>query len=249
MKNPMIVLLSAGLFIFSCGDDPVSSSYDDSYTPLTIGDVTQLIFLSDSSTILLEIIGTTQRTDGLSVCICGFKYGKSSLDTSYYCIKDGYLVATELEPVQNDPLLILTNPFREQRIAKSHPSDGDRWIHTPGEADTIWCIAIKVDAIDVPAGHFKNVFAFNIAGFLTVYYSQRIGWIGSDMSFITSPGPDFSCSYKNVNGNQYGYLFPPKDPRDVQITASIAKVQAGFLFGIPECRPNGEQKGQPNPER
>ena len=223
-----------------CKDDPVSSQSDNSYTPLAVGDITQLVAAHDSSTVLLEIIGTTRRSDNATVYIGKWQYGRSGFDTSYYFLKGGYYVATELEPVTDDSLLTLNNPYREQRLAKSFPNDGDQWIHTPGSTDTTWWLAAELDSLDTPAGHFENVFAFHLGGFMTVYYGRAVGWLGTGTPFNLTSQLDFACTYKYVGGKTYGHLLPAKDPEGGEIIIEVAGMAFGAANHAAYFRPNGE---------
>jgi len=177
-----------------------------------VGDITQVISVRDSSTVRMESIGTTRRGDNQEVYICLWQYGHSNYDTSYYYIKQDFFTATELQPVTDDSIMMDVNPYYEQHIAKSHPAEGDRWIHTPGDNDTIWWEAFRLETLDIPAGVFTDVFGFRLDGILTTFYGRGFGWLGTGSPFVSGSGPEFICTYKKINGVEYGSVWPAKDP-------------------------------------
>lgn len=83
--------------MWKCSGNPLSSEITTSYTPLNVGDVRQLIFRGDSSTTLMSVVGKTNRSDGTEVFIEDWKYGTQAPTVSYYLVKDGYFLATELD--------------------------------------------------------------------------------------------------------------------------------------------------------
>ncbi len=187
-----------------------------SFTPLSVGDITQIIFTTDSSTTLLSMIGTTKRKDGKEVIVGTFKYGTQEPDTSYYLLSDGYFIATEIDTITYDSSLVKVNPFREQRLAKSNPESGDSWQHTIGEPDSIFWLAERQDTYSSYFGDISNVFKFTLYEntsypMLSTYYGNNMGWVGSSSSGNDSTGFKFICSYKKISGKVYGELWPDKD--------------------------------------
>jgi len=205
------------LILLSCDLDPSVVENDFiSYTPLQVGDFTQMIFLDDSSTITFGIVGTTRRADGLLTFIGEWQDGTLEPDTFYYFLKDSYFGSTELDTVTDNGLMRLVNPFREQKLAKSQPHPGDRWRHTLGDADSTYWMARTEKPLDAFAGWFDNVFGFYLfprsgsAHFMKTYYGRDVGWLataGSDAIGIFA-----LCSYKKVNGKTYGAMWPTKNP-------------------------------------
>lgn len=209
-------LLLSMLFVWNCPGNPLSIEMTTSYTPLDVGDIRQLVFHGDSSTTLMSVVGKTNRSDGTEVFIEEWKYGKQSVPfVSYYLVKDGYYMATELDTTSDDDINKAINPFGEQRLAKSHPVDGETWIHTLGRYDGAFWVSESIRKLNTLCGTFDNVFAFTLfekpgSSILTTYYAGGVGYLGTSTSFF--PGLDFSCSYIKVNGKVYGHLWPAKDP-------------------------------------
>lgn len=224
--------------MWTCAGNPLSSEITTSYTPLNVGDVRQLIFREDSSTTLFSIVGKTLRRDGTEVFIGEWQYGtQEALFTSYYLVRDGYYMATELDTTSQNHIDKTINPFGEQRLAKSYPVDGEVWQQTVGDSYSFFWTSRSIEQLSTFCGTFENVFGFTLFddfGFsiLTTYYSKGIGWIGT--SSVFSQGPDFSCSYVRVNGKVFGHLWPAKDPTLLPKSEreNLAKVLAAYPFLI-----------------
>ncbi len=200
-----------------CDLDPSVMETDFiTYTPLSIGDFTQLVFLADSSTITFGIVGRTQRADGRPVFIGEWQDGTFQPDTFFYFLNDGFFIATELDTIEDDWLIRLLNPFREQRLAKAQPHPGDAFVHTIGETDSSYWIARAEKKLNTFSGEFKNVFAFELYSkfnsdyFIKTYYGLGVGWIGTAGDKDT--GMFASCSYKKMGEKTYGELWPAKNP-------------------------------------
>jgi|GEM_PF-2108285 len=231
MKMTFIPLIFIIFIFIHCGQSPVTSTYDLSYTPLNVGDITQLIFVRDSSTILLEITGTKKRADHTTVYQGVWLYGKYEYDTSYYFIDDGYYTSTQLDIVTYDSSLVDINPFAEQRLAKSFPQENDTWIHTVGDPDPVSWVAHALGSIEVPAGTFNDVFAFTLDGILTTVYGKGVGWLGT-ASFVSDTGLDFICTYKKVKNNENGHLWQAKNPEPGPIILNQKKRVTNYLNQI-----------------
>jgi hypothetical protein len=223
----------------------------ESYTPLAMGDVTQLIFVKDSSTTVFSIVGQTRRKDGQRVFTAESKYGSAEPLTSHYFITDGYYVATELEPVGNDPVMLEVNPYREQRLAKSFPEPGDTWLHTPGAADSAYWIAEEIGTFPTLFGKVRDVYEFRLynAGyrdpFLITYYAKDLGWIGSSGFGFDSSAVQFMCSYKKVSGKTYGVLWPDKDFSGFTLLRSLdARCLSELIFENRRININGEMSAE-----
>lgn len=206
----IIIFLIFSFLVCSCSS-PVESKYADSYTPISVGDLTQVVFLGDSSTYLLSIIGKTKRTDGETVYIQTIGYSFkidtitfTHLDTVYLAITNGYYVRTRLYPVDSTTFYFKENPYIEQRIAKPFPDDGDNWIEILSRSDSDYLVAEYLGKIETTTKKYENVFGFNSFDtddeFQSVsYYAKGIGWIGS---------PAYLCTYKKVSEKEFGSLWP-----------------------------------------
>jgi hypothetical protein len=197
-----------------------------------------LIFRGDSSTTLMSVVGKTNRGDGTEVFIEEWKYGTQAPTVSYYLVKDGYFLATELDTTSQSWINKNINPFGEQRLAKSYPVDGETWIHTVGSYDSLFWKSELIRKLTTFSGTFDNVFGFTLfenpgSSILTTYYAKGVGYIGTAMAFF--PGLDFSCSYVRVNGREYGHLWPAKDstliPKDKKEFVNEKLAQYHFLIG------------------
>ena len=65
-----LLILFCLLFISSCSKSTEPEIIRGSYTPLNVGDMRQIISLQDSSSLLMEVIGTTKRAGGREVFVC-----------------------------------------------------------------------------------------------------------------------------------------------------------------------------------
>jgi len=208
----MFRIIFFSFLIWSCSS-PVEAPYADSYTPISVGDKTQLVFLGDSSTYLFSIIGKTKRTDGEIAYIQTLRYSVkidtttiTQLHSNYLAITNGYLVVTRLNPVDSNYFYFKENPYIEQRIAKPFPNDSDTWVQIVPRQDSDYLVAEYLGHLETATKSYKNVFGFNLfdAGdeFQDVdYYAKGMGWIGS---------PVYLCTYKKVSGKEFGSLWPEK---------------------------------------
>lgn len=217
MRQFAFFILALIVFFIFCDLDPsVVEKYFYTFTPLNIGDVTQLVFPMDSSTISFCIVGKTKRADNQVVFIGEWQDGTQEPNTFYYFLKDGYFLSTELDTIKDDWLMHLVNPFREQKLAKSQPHNGDVWVHTVGNSDSTYWIAKPEQKLDTFCGEFRNVYGFglfskyDIEPFLKTYYGLGIGWLGTAVS--DTSGLIASCSYKKVGDKTFGELWPAKNP-------------------------------------
>ena len=242
----IIVLNSLFLLMYmSCESGSNQSIDEDSYTPLSEGDVTQLIFVKDSSTTRISIVDRVPRNDGQMVYVQETKYGTQKPTISHYYVSEGYLVATELTPVENDTLMLVVNPYREQRLAKSNPEPGDVWFHTPGNPDSMYFIAEEIGVFSTLFGEIEDVYGFGLCHknnsypILIPYYAKGLGVIGSS-GFYFQPGEvQILCSYKRVSGKTYGELWPEKDYSEVRPTINPGDILKHF-FGNRIIMLNGE---------
>ncbi len=218
-----IFLFSILIHLISCGSGSIEPVKLDTYTPLALGDVTQLIYMEDSSTTMLSIVDQARRKDGKLVFVGEFKSGTQNPTTSYYLISNGFFVATELEPVDDVPSVLKINPYREQRLAKSHPVPGEKWFHTLGSPDSTYFVAEIIDFFPTLFGEINDVYGFGLyhknstSPFLISYYSKDMGLIASSGFYFDPSEPQFLCSYKKVSGETYGELWPEKDFSDIRL--------------------------------
>ena len=208
-----IIIFSIFSFLLLSCSSPVESPYADSYTPISVGDITQVVFLGDSSTYLFSIIGKTKRSDGETAYIQTLKYSArfdtitvNSLDTTYLALTNGYYVATNLNKVESSSFYFEKNPYIEQRIAKSFPDDGDNWEVIVPRTDSDYLVAEYLGQFETATKSYENVFGFKSYDYDDKYqdinyYAKGIGWIGS---------PAYLCTYKNVSGKEFGSLWPEK---------------------------------------
>jgi hypothetical protein len=215
MVRMKILFLDLLLLVIHCDkDSPTNPSADhDSYTPLHSGDVTQLISVRDSSTVLLEIGGQVKRSDGLTVFEQLLTSGTDPADTSYTYTDGEFLIDTNLEPVNQNSELISVNPFQEQRLAKSFPHENDTWSHTVGDSDSMVFVARKEEKIHTLWDDIEG-FAFDLydstgVRMMSIYYAKRLGWIGTATSQFRTDL--YICSYKKIGSKEWGELRPAKN--------------------------------------
>lgn len=210
----IILLLSFSCDNFMSGT-PSHQFYSSAYMSLDVGDVRQIISVQDSSTLLWTIFGKTYRKDGEMVYCMEWKSETVSRDTLYYIIKDGYFLGTELDTTSRTDIDIRVNPFNEQRLAKLYPSNGEVFVHTPGELDSMYWYSRKEDPIKTFCGVFDDVYSFSLFGnlesmqMLKTYYARGFGYIGTAGFYSTDIV--FSVSYIKLKHITIGNLWPEKD--------------------------------------
>ena len=214
MIRMKILIFALCLSVVYCDkDSSTNPSADyDSYTPLHSGDVTQLISVRDSSTVLLEIGEQVKRSDGLTVFLQTLSVGNRSNDTSYVYTDGEFLIDTNLDTIIQDSVLKSVNPFWEQRLAKSFPHENDTWLHTIGATDSTYFIAHKVQTINT-LWAVMDGFAFDLhdstgGRMISIYYAERLGWIGT--TSYTVDTVQYICSYKKIGSKECGGLLPAK---------------------------------------
>ena len=246
----ILILVIAVLSFCGCKKNsteplPVTNS---TYIPMNIGDVRQLVFLADSSTILIKVVGTTKRTDGLDVFVVEQTYGLGLFyeypDTSYFIIKDGYFMSTSLYPFDSTyGYSDSTNPFGEQRLGKVNPVNGDTWIDYIKGSNTSIVTATYYKELVTFCGTFTNVYGFNFfdSG-LTVFYAENIGYIGTDFNSLSS-NIQIRASYIKVANQEYGALWPTKNTRPYLLSKrnlnhkfSVQAIAMYSLLGVKNAR-------------
>jgi hypothetical protein len=214
---PMLIAIA---LISSCSPNK-SNNTSLPYAERNVGDIKQLVYMYDSATILVKVIGETQRPDGQKVFTVEWTDGTElSRDTFYEFVRNGYLISSDKDTLlDTSPSYIPGNPYIEQYIAKAYPTIGDKWIHTPhSENDTnmFWIAKYNGD-LTTYAGTFNNVFGFDLYDlsiddtvptcYLTVYYAPGMDWVAS----IIAGNDTVLCSYSNIGGKEQGHLWPAKD--------------------------------------
>lgn len=178
------------LFIFSlytlngCTSTTEPAGVKDGYVILKAGTVKQFYNYSDSTYTNEKIYGIVTREDGQEVYILG--HNNSSpyshlLGYSYCFIRNDYYYFTQLVKDVNS-----VNPFREYRLGKVYPNDGDSWYSDEDtqNPERNYFTAHYIGQMKVPAGTFQNVYDFQyydptIEDTLHAYYAEGIGSIGS----------------------------------------------------------------------
>jgi len=207
-----IFISSFTLVLWACSS-PTELYIQETYTPLSIGDQTQIINLADSSTFLFSIVGTTSRDDGENVYIGTYEYSMVldtlifyNTDTLYFLISDGYFKTTTLHDVDSNSI------YFEQRIGKPFPKDGDTWTVVDSLYYSDYMVAEKYEYFMTFFGNAEETFAFKSYEYdgyplQTYYYGKNIGWIGTSNS---SSEVVQLCSYKKINNKVYGKRWPAK---------------------------------------
>jgi hypothetical protein len=238
-KIEILILAITVLSFYGCKRNsteplPVTNT---TYTPLNTGDVRQLVYLTDSSTTLMKIVGTLKRRDGAEVFAMEWTYGTQRPDTQYYLIKDGFFMSTELSSGSSS-----INPFGEQRLGKVNPVNGETWLHTLGSSDSLFFTATYCKELRTLCGTFTNVYGFtmtevsagHIDTMMTPFYAENIGYIGTGS--ISNLRLDFSASYIKVANQEYGSLWPAKTvglyKRNINNKLSIQAIAAYSLLGV-----------------
>jgi hypothetical protein len=262
MKTRIEILILVITVLSFCGckknsTEPLPGT-NSTYMSMNIGDVRQLVFLTDSSTILMKVVGTTKRTDGLDVFVVEQTYGVGLFneypDTSYYMIKDGYYMSTNLYPFDStsNPQRPFnsTNPFAEERLGKVNPINGETWKQTLGDPDSSFFTASYYKEQHTFCGTFTNVYGFTLtevnAGkintILTTFYAENIGYIGTDWNDDSQL--NVSATYVKVANQVYGALWPTKNTvphihlskRGINHKFSVRAIAAYSLLGVKNAR-------------
>lgn len=224
-----IPVLFIAVFLNSCTESTEPENDDQTpYMMLNVGDARQYYRIenNDTLTVFWEITGTARRSDDSKVFIGKWQYGTdTSSGISYYMIKDGYFVATELEPVEG-PFEIKSNPYREQRLAKVYPKAGDSWVHTPGDAEPDTFRAVYAGKISTSCGEFQRVYRFRLKETMNILYAPGFGHIGAESQAVSDGyKTDVSLCYIKVNGQVRGKLMPAMNFSNSSNAARIKKMR------------------------
>jgi len=189
------------------------------YTPLSVGDVRQVVSVEDGATILYEIDAICYRTDGQRVYreLTSWGTGYDYPDTNYLFVRNGFLVYTSLEPMVDqwgDPLFP-SNLYGEQVIAVSYPESGMRWKDIEGDPLGVWYEAYYEGGLSTDAQYFHDVYGLDRRPIdhttegMSIYYAPNVGWCGTGSS--ETGEMLFTLSYANLSTGTYGYLVPSRD--------------------------------------
>ncbi len=210
-----LLLLSICLWTIGGCSKPDDSNNDEAhtYTPLRQGNVRQVMYVHDSSTVRMQEIAPVRRSDGVEVTPMLWFYGTQAPDTLYYYIKDGFFTGTALSASGES-----ANPFFEQRIGKAQPVDGDSWKSIPADPGSNEFVARFFSERATAIGSFKNVFGF-VAVFrgtaktdtlMTPLYALDIGYIGTDLP--AAYGWELRLTYIKTATVEMGHPAPARDP-------------------------------------
>jgi len=178
------------VLLLGCKHSTEPDTSQANYSPLNTGDQLQLVNLADSSTQFFTVLGNQLRQDGLVIFAVQEKIGTFAADTVFRFIRDGYLIATQIDSVT--PFSLPGNPYAESRIAKLNPTDGDSWIEELSSSDTVTVTVSSVPTLTTICSTFQNVFALtstqhtNGQTFVTgpEYYANLIGLVGYDAQYL-----------------------------------------------------------------
>jgi len=209
-KSQIMLLFISLLSLLSCksSTEPI---VPDAYMSLNVGDIRELLFQNDSTYMIFKIIGQTNRSDKQEVFIGEWSFSgalDSNLMKSYYFIKDGYFISTELDTTDNGQL-INVNPFFEQKLAKIYPNDGDEWVSVAGfpDSNSSHFRSIFIGEKQTPASVFNSVFGFQLDSIITPLYAKKYGFIGSSIS-TSQDTNHISVNYLKINGKELGEFVP-----------------------------------------
>ncbi|MGA3288145.1 MAG: hypothetical protein ABSD46_12045 [Bacteroidota bacterium] len=220
MKTPYItsiIMTFVFAFLPGCKDSTSPSLPQGNYSPLNIGDQLQLVTIADSATQFFTVLGNIRRQDGTAVFAIQEKIGAHYTDTVYRFVRDGYLIATQIDSVTW--FTLSGNPFAEARIAKVNPTAGESWVQTLSSPDTVLITATYVPTLTTMCGVFENVFALTRTQYSNGqkyvygpgYYANLIGYVGYDTELLGFHS-QWRASYIKCGDTQMGSLWPDKEP-------------------------------------
>ncbi len=210
LRLPLIMgaLLASSLLggcLFNSGSsDGGDADAIESYSPLAVGNITQLVHASNGKTVRMEIVGETQRTDGRRVFVEEWTDGTGAKDSSYYFMSGGFLVSTAVDSLAE---AVEGNPFGEHRVAMMRPGSGKAWEQSHTDPEQVRVGARQVDSLVLPAGTFHDVYAYDLFSQrstyeMTVFYAPEVGFVGSALSDSTSM--DWKLVYAKVREREWG---------------------------------------------
>lgn len=213
---------------------PIPAAID--YTPMSIGDIRQFVFLSDSSTLQIEIVDTATRSDGKLVFVETDQYGNGTLDTGYYYTEGQFWGScNSLDSAMDSSSMqrVRVDPYGEQRLALSAPIEGQWWYQSKEDTSYGYRICRFHPAIQMRVGTFQDVFGFEAYGnradslpMMTVCFSNGAGWI-TTLSGASVDSTFLVPVYIHTAHVQIGAMIPKRDPR----LGSSKRAVSGLLGG------------------
>lgn len=208
------IFFSVLFILFGCESSNEPFDIANEYMSLNIGDFRQYCMpYSNNPEIhaVWKIIGKAYRSDGTEVFITEwyfYSYDSNNKYVSYYFIRDGFLIYTELEKTST----YQGNPYSEQRLAKIFPNDGDVWLQTLGylnpDSSMDYLTAKHLNDFSTPASKFKDVFSLVSSRGTSgtevseIYYAKYYGHIG--YSVIGDSSSLLLVNYMRINGREVG---------------------------------------------
>lgn len=179
------------------------------YMSLQIGDMWQIYDPATDFYTQSEIVGTTNRTDGIKVFV---EFRSVVLSDGLYVgqlcnyIANDYLLQTNKDTTGN----LKGNRYEEHKLAKVFPHDGDYFLQTEGSADSnkVYFTVKMIDSLATPCGTFRNVAQYSVSGSLfkyptNIYYAPYYGYIGSSV-YVGDREYDLFITYVRRNGRELG---------------------------------------------
>ncbi len=202
------------MIVIGCENSNEPLDITNEYMSLNIGDFRQYCMpYSNNPEIhaVWKIVGKTFRSDGTEVFITEwyfYSYDSNNKYVSYYFIRDGFLIYTELEKTST----YQGNPYSEQRLAKLAPNNGDVWLQTVGyinpDSSMDYLTAKYLNNFNTPARKFKDVFSLVSSRGTSgtevseIYYAKYYGHIG--YSVIGDSSSFLLVNYMRIKGKEVG---------------------------------------------
>ncbi len=219
----------------SCNYPSQNESEKTPFFSLQIGNVTQLIDPSDSSTFLISIIGKEIRPDGQEGYVQISKYGTMRTYTDLVFFRDGFLVYSQLDTVKDSSgNFNQFNPFFEHRMSFEIPSDNQKWLQTPNDSNysDIFIHCYSIGNYLTFAGLFKNAFEYQLwdsddsSCIMKTIYCKDIGLAGAESCQDSVLA---TLSYAKIGSTIYGHQLPDKDPPESRLN-KLFLFKHTFLF-------------------
>lgn len=189
------------LLIIGCKSNSTEpESNKTNYMLINDGDMRQYFFEMDNSYMNWEFKGKVKRPDGV-ICYRGLwslMFGDEIfVDTSYYFIRDGFFIATQITPNLDNK----DNLFEEQKLMKIAPKEGDTWVQIKGDEESPVIKVVYQNQKETPIKIFTDIFSTSLHNQdLKTFYAKGFGHIGTDMGF----GMETLVSYIKINGEVSG---------------------------------------------
>jgi hypothetical protein len=224
----------------NCKRNPTIPSMENvNYVPMHVGDIRQLVDPADSSTYLLQFIGTRKRSDGQEMFVETWKRGISDIDTSYWFVREGYWIYSELDSSFNSSQNLSKNPYSEQRLSLESPKEDLRWIIIPGDTTSMYMMTINLGKTRTLCDTFYQTYGMGLIysladtiPWMIVKYAPNIGWIGTWVyDFYKQQGYDAALlSYAKVGGNVIGRLWPDKNSDNLSLSKKTNGIMRQLNF-------------------